>query len=74
MKKCRKNELIADIKTFYETTWYDISLKLPPEVEDELMDKSLDEAEEILLQLKEMLPGDAEIEEGLGMLAQMRGL
>ena len=43
-------------------------------VESLMMAGQLDEAEEILLQLKEMLPGDAEIEEGLGMLAQMRGL
>ncbi|MBQ3426990.1 MAG: DNA-processing protein DprA [Clostridia bacterium] len=44
----------GDIKTLYETTWYDVSMKLPPEIEDELMDKSLDEAEKIYNKIKDM--------------------
>lgn len=46
--------VFGDIKTFYETTWYDVSLKLPPEVENELMDKSLDEAERVYKKTEEL--------------------
>lgn len=40
-------KVFGDVRKLYETVEYDVSLKLPPEVENELMDKSLKEAESV---------------------------